>query len=186
MKTDAQLVKLSLEDDKYFGELGDRYEAKLTRYVFRLTSVDTQTAEDILQEVFIKVYKNLNDYDDQFSFSSWIYRITHNEAISYVRKMKSRPQIAEKTDDMDEEYINLVPDDTDVPEELARKELAGKIKEAVYELPEKYREVLILRFLEDKSYTEISDILKKSINSVTVQVNRAKDKLKKQLKSLNI
>ncbi|MBT4917349.1 RNA polymerase sigma factor [Candidatus Peregrinibacteria bacterium] len=180
MKSEKQLVELSLKDDKHFAELVERYEAKLSRYIFHLSSLDSASTEDILQEVFIKVYENLNGYDTSFSFSSWIYRITHNEVISFFRKKKARPQ-AISPDDVDEDYITLIPDDTDIPKELKRKELAAKVKKAVLELPEKYRDVLVLRYLEDKSYQEISDILKISINNASVLVNRAKEKLKSKL-----
>ena len=180
MKSDKQLVELSLKDDKYFAELIERYERKLSRYIYHLSSLDAPSTEDLLQEVFIKAYENLNDYDDTFSFSSWIYRITHNEVISFFRKTKARPQTI-NPDDVDEDYISLMPDSTDIPAEIKKKELAAEVKKHVLELPEKYRDVLVLRFLEDKSYKEISDILKKSVNSVSVLINRAKEKLKSKL-----
>lgn len=181
-KSDKEIVSLSLKNDKYFTQLVERYEAKLGRYIFRLARLENETTEDLLQEVFIKVYKNLNDFDDSFSFSSWIYRITHNEVMSFLRNMKVRPKIVHpKSEEVDTEFINLLPDDTDLPAELAKKELGEKVRDAVYNLPDKYREVLVLRYLEDKSYDEISDILRKSVNSVTVLVNRAKKRLKKQL-----
>jgi RNA polymerase sigma-70 factor (ECF subfamily) len=180
-KSDKKLVKLSLNDDKYFVELVERYEPKLGRYIFRLSRVDEQTIEDLLQEVFIKVYRNLNDYDDDFSFSSWIYRITHNEVMSFFRKNKARPKVVNFEIDDSSEYIAMLPDDVDLPQELARKELSAKVRESIYELPEKYREVLVLRYLEDKSYNEISDILRKSMGAISVLMNRAKKRLKKNL-----
>lgn len=181
-KSDKAIVELSLQNDQYFDQLVERYEAKLGRYIFRLARLDNETKEDLLQEVFIKVYRNLNDYDDSFSFSSWIYRITHNEVMSFFRKVKVRPKIVNpKSEEVDTEFINLLPDDTDLPEELEKQELAVKVRDAVFSLPKKYREILVLRYLEDKSYNEISDILRKSVNSVTVMVNRAKKRLKKQL-----
>ena len=136
IKSDKELVQLSLKDDKYFAALIERYEAKLTRYIFRLIQTDQQTAEDILQEVFIKVYRNLNDFNDKYSFSSWIYRITHNEVISHVRKIKSRPkEITIEDEELSTEFINLLEGETDLAKEFEKKELSKKVREIVYSLP---------------------------------------------------
>jgi RNA polymerase sigma-70 factor, ECF subfamily len=178
-KSDAQVVKLCLKDDEAFEVLVERYEKKLLRYVMRISSFDFATAEDVMQDVFVNVYRNLNGYDDEFSFSSWIYRIAHNVTVSYVRKMKVRPQVVDMGDD--NEYVDLLPDGMNIAKEMDRKALQKKVREALMELPVKYRDVLVLRFLEDKSYSEISDILKRSVNSVSVLINRGKAKLKDKL-----
>ncbi len=186
-KSDNQIVALALNNDKYFGELVDRYSAKLTRYIFRLMKADAQTAEDILQEVFIKIYRNLNDFDDSFSFSSWAYRITHNEVISYVRKNKVRPQtISIEDEEEGQDLLNILSEDNDFAEKYDQKKLQKQVQEAIAKLPEKYRSVLILKYLEDKSYAEIGDILKRSVNSVSVLINRAKQKLKKEIQKTNL
>jgi RNA polymerase sigma-70 factor, ECF subfamily len=184
-KTDSEIVKKCLKDSSHFEELIKRYEKKLMRYILRISDVGSETAMDILQEVFIKVYENLNDFDDQFLFSSWIYRITHNCVMSHFKKTKNRPFVMSINDDTVDDLINLIPGELNIPEEMDKKQLCRSVRVAVMELPGKYREVLVLHYLEDKSYKEISDILKKSINSVSVLINRAKQKLKVKLKYLN-
>ena len=94
-KTDAELVELALENQAYFSDIVYRYQTKLTYYIRRLSNFPDEEIEDILQDVFIKVYKNLNDFDQSLKFSSWIYRITHNEVISKYRKIK-QPDIINK------------------------------------------------------------------------------------------
>jgi RNA polymerase sigma-70 factor (ECF subfamily) len=166
--------------------LVDRYDKKLSRYIFRISGFDKQTIEDLLQEIFTKVYQNLNDFDDDFSFSSWIYRISHNVTINHVRDLKRRPKLVNIFDeDSDKDLMELLPSDVDMPKQLDREAARENVRQALFELPDKYREVLVLSYLEDKSYREISDILKRSVNSVSVLINRAKTKLKSKLEFLN-
>jgi len=78
--------KLFIEEIDYFACLYDRYEPKLLRYIKKISQADADEASDILQEAFIKMWKNLNNYDDSLKLSSWLYRIVHNETISFCRK----------------------------------------------------------------------------------------------------
>jgi len=178
-KSDKQLVKLALKNTDYYECIISRYEAKLMHYIRRITNVDKETAEDILQEVFLKIYKNLHEYDETFKFSSWIYRITHNEAISFFRKQKARPELidSENNDDMD--ILGAIPADINLRDDYVKKELVHKVREIVAVLPDKYRTALILRFMEDKSYEEIADILQKPAGTVATLINRAKSEFKK-------
>lgn len=177
-KSDKELVKLSLLDSDNFLFLMEKYKEPLKRYIWRISSVTKEEAEDILQEVFIKVYRNLYDYNGEFSFSSWIYRITHNETISCIRKMKVRPQLISVDDDEVGAFVQMLPGDADIENEVKLKELSKIVRRMLANLPEKYRTVLILRYLEDKSYEEISDILQKSIGTVSTLINRAKKQFK--------
>ena len=90
-KSDPELVELSLKNKEFYGFLIQKYQDKLKRYILRISGGVYNDADDILQDVFIKVYKNLNDYDPELKFSSWIYRITHNETISFLRKVNRKP-----------------------------------------------------------------------------------------------
>src|SRR5690606_37040682 len=90
--SDNEVVKLALRERALFGHIVERYQDKLSRYITRLGVRNPDDRDDVLQEVFIKVYRNLNDYDDRYSFSAWIYRIAHNETISWYRKRKIRPE----------------------------------------------------------------------------------------------
>jgi RNA polymerase sigma-70 factor (ECF subfamily) len=186
MMTDADAVKLAVVHDNFFEILAIRYEMKLYWYIFRLSGLDKEVIEDLLQEVFIKVYENLNDFDDEFPFSSWIYRIAHNVTVSHLRNTKNHIKIVSIDDEeFSRNFIELLPADINLPKELDSKNLSQKVREALMNLPDIYREVLVLYYLEEKSYKEISDILKRSINSVSVLINRAKAKLKPELESLN-
>jgi RNA polymerase sigma-70 factor (ECF subfamily) len=180
-KSDQKVVKLALKDSNYFECLVERYEAKIKRYVVRICSVDMHTAEDISQEVFVKVFYHLNDYDSSFSFSVWIYRIAHNLAIDFIRKNGKFLESVTNYGD-DGKILNLILSDENLPENYRKQELGEQVRKALYALPEKYRDVLVLRYLEDKSYEEISDILKKSVNSVSVLINRGKKLMKDRLK----
>lgn len=172
-KSDKEVVALALEDADSFLELMRRYEGALMRYLRRITGFGEADLEDVLQEVFIKVYRNLNGFDGGLKFSSWIYRIAHNHAISAYRKSKARPEIV-----MDEEGAVKLSSEMDVKEEVSRVMLREKVAEMMGKLDAKYRDVLVLRFVEDKSYREISDILKKSEGTVATLINRAKKKFK--------
>jgi len=178
-KSDKQLVKLALKNTDYYECIISRYEAKLMHYIRRITNVDKETAEDILQEVFLKIYKNLREYDEMFKFSSWVYRITHNEAISFFRKQKARPELVDNeiSDDMD--ILSTIPADINLRDDYVKKELAHKVREVITVLPEKYRNALILRYMEDKSYEEIADIMQKPAGTVATLINRAKFEFKK-------
>lgn len=173
-KSDNELVALTLRDKGYFKCLLDRYEAKLKRYILRISNVNLEEAEDILQDVFLKVYKNLNGFNQDLKFSSWIYRITHNEVISRHRKAQARPRLT----DISEEIINNIRSEFDLEQEIHNNHLAGQISLALDDLKPEYREILILKFFEEKSYEEISDILKKSTGTVATLIRSAKKEFK--------
>ena len=177
-KSDKQLVKQTLKNADYFACLVDKYEEKLNRYIRRLTNFDNETVEDLLQETFLKAYKNLNDYDPSFSFNSWIYRIAHNETISYFRKTKSRPETVNIENEEGVSFLNILPSDINLREDYVKKELARKVHKLIGELPEKYRAVLILKFLEEKNYDEICDIMQIPPGTVATLIHRAKAQFK--------
>lgn len=178
-KTDEELVVLILKDQDYFLYLMERYEKKLLRYIRRISYASIEEAEDILQEVFIKVYQNLNNFDLSLKFSSWIYRITRNQVISNYRKSKTRPQIVIL--DQNNSFLENLASDLDLDKEIDLKDFQDKIRHILGKLEIKYREVLILKFLEEKDYREISDILQKPMGTVGSLINRAKKQLKKEL-----
>ena len=175
---DEQLVQLSLKDQDCFYYLMKRYETKILRYIKRLTTVSQEEAEDIIQEVFIKVYRNLNGFNRKLKFSSWIYRIAHNEIINQYRKTKLHSSIPLNIED-EANLIGSINDTIEINGAYENLENAEKVREALAELPDKYREILVLRYLEDKSYDEISDILRKPPGTVATQINRAKANFKK-------
>ncbi len=178
-KSDSELVKLSLDNSDHFLCLTRRYEDKLLRYIMRISRLDREDAEDILQDVFIKTYYNLNEFNPDLKFSSWIYRIAHNQTISEIRKKSIRPTISLEKEDIDrfEDAFDIVKD---IDNSIDRQ----KIDEALSMLDEKYREVLILRFLDEKDYVEIADILKKPTSTVGNLIARGKILFKKEYEKL--
>ncbi len=178
-KTDAELVVLTLQSPEYFEALVERYEKKLLRYVRRFSGLDMESAEDALQEAFIKIYSNLNGYNKDLSFSSWAYRVTHNETVSYLRKNAKIKTVAIESDSEDEaSLIEVLKSDEDIEIDYSKKELGEKVRKAIGLVPEKYRDVLILKYLQDLDYKDISDILKIPMGTVATLVNRAKKKFK--------
>ena len=180
-KTDNELVVLVRQNPEHLSHIIDRYRTKLERYIDRRTNVNNHDKEDILQDVFIKIYRNINDYDDSLIFSSWIYRITHNYIIDWHRKNKKH--IAISLDDEDSKLLHILQDESFIPDsqQLHDQENLDRIKVEIKKLSPEYQEILILKFFEDKSYEEISDILKISTNSVGVKINRAKKLLKEKI-----
>ena len=161
-----------------------RYEEALLRYVRRISYATKEDAEDILQEVFLSVYQNLNDFDESLKFSSWIYRIAHNKTVSAGRKTNARPKTVSTDEDSD--LFAFIASDEDILKDLEKKCDAKKTREIIGRMDKKYQDVLVLKFLEDKDYREISDILKKPMGTVATLINRAKKKLEAELNKLEI
>lgn len=174
----TELIKLSDEaiveivrtkDKNFYAEIIHRYEKKLLRYALYLVN-DEQLAADAVQEGFIKAYVNLHSFNIKKKFSSWLYRIVHNQAINLIHKNKQYFSIEEGLE-IDSE-INLEDD-------LIKKELKAHLHNCINQMPILYKEPLTLYFLEEKNYEEISDILRIPIGTVGTRINRAKHLVKK-------
>ncbi|MEI6757062.1 MAG: RNA polymerase sigma factor [Chlorobium sp.] len=177
--TDQELVTRTLENKQAFAAIVRRYEAPLLRYIARQGCRDTSAAQDLLQEIFIKTYVHLNDFDHSLQFSSWLYRIAHNEIISFFRKERSRPSVLEREDDFF--LFEKVIDDLGLTAQGRQKHTAPEIQTAVDRLDPRSRDIIVLKFFEEKSYEEISDILQIPQGSVATLINRAKKKIKSSL-----
>jgi len=182
--SDEELVKLTLANQDNFLYLVDRYKGRLLSYIRRLTNVNNEDAEDTLQEVFIKVYLNLNDFNKDLKFSSWIYRITHNQVISNHRKLKARPEGYAVS--IDDQAARSLAAEIDIAAGADLQLLKVVIVKILDRLDKKYREVLILKFWEEKSYQEISDIIKKPPGTVASMLNKAKSEFEKEFAKQNI
>ncbi len=182
---DEEIVLRALVEPSSFGFIIERYEAKLHRYISRLGVKNADDIVDVLQEIFIKAYVNLNSFDTSLSFSSWIYRIAHNEAISWYRKQKVRPEghlIVES-----DEVLNLLSNKQEGPESLFDSQInAVELNKALLKIEPKYREVLLLRYFEEKEYSEISDILQIPVGSVGTLIARGKKQLQAALNRDNL
>src|SRR3989344_2204659 len=180
--TDQELIARAKDDPEMFGLLMDRYAEPLLRFIVRLTGWGTNEAEDILQETFIKTYRYLNSYDPGLKFSSWIYRIAYNQAIDALRHEQARPFMKSLPV---EEVAHLLADQTDLEAEFLKQEAFEKLQTAIYALPLKYREVLVLRFLEEKDYDEITDILQKPKGTVATLIRRGRKLLFENIQQIS-
>jgi RNA polymerase sigma-70 factor (ECF subfamily) len=171
--TDEELV-LKVQDNQptFYEELVKRYENQLLRYAQYLIK-DRDKAADVVQIAFIKAYKNLNSFDAKKKFSSWLYRIVHNEAVNIIRK-ESKQFSLDALSFADKFLARF-----DNPEEsMQDKEIKKLLKTSLDELPIAYRAPLVLYYLEDKSYDEIGEVLQMPIGTVGTRINRGKKQLK--------
>lgn len=174
---DEELVVVIREkDQELYTEIVKRYEEKLRRYAL-VFAHDADKADDVLQNTFLKAFINLKSFNTKKKFSSWIYRILHNEAINYIKKHKKEVSIDEVPEVQDMVSENDSPMDNLEAKEM-KKMLLGKIDK----LPLKYSEPLMLFYMEERSYEEISDILRMPIGTVGTRINRGKSLLKKTIK----
>lgn len=169
--TDEELIKLAKRNPDNFEALVVKYQDRLFYFIKRIFYFNSEDIEDILQEVFIKVYKNLNGFNMDMKFSTWIYQIARNCAIDAIRKKQARPQNIQLED---RELITIFKSSVNMEKEVILKEDFNKIKDIINKLPFKYKEVMILRFLEEKNYEEIMDIVKKPKGTVAALINRGK------------
>ncbi|KKP46780.1 MAG: RNA polymerase, sigma-24 subunit, ECF subfamily [Candidatus Woesebacteria bacterium GW2011_GWA1_33_30] len=172
---DEELVEvIRLKDQELYTLIVKRYQDKLLRYANYLVN-DEQQSADVVQEALIKGFINLNSFDKKKKFSSWIYRIVHNEAINFITKNK-------KAIKLDPEFE--IADTKNIEEEYFKKEITAEVAICLDKIPLKYSEVLSLYYLEEKSYDEISDILRLPIGTVGTRINRGKLIIKKICKKL--
>lgn len=175
--SDEQLVVAVRERDKeLYGELIRRYQTKLSHYLRKFIR-NTQELEDVLQEVFIKAYRNLFDFDVAKRFSSWIYRICRNEAFNHIKKHSKDPLL------LDEQEWEVIDEKIDLGNFADRNILKKDIESGLSAMKDKYREPLLLYFFEQKTYEEIGDILRLSRNTVGTLIARGKNSLKKILEN---
>lgn len=168
-----------------FSVLIDRYQAKVFSTVYHYTH-DQEEARDLTQEIFIKIYNNLQSYKNKASFSTWLYRIAVNRCIDWTRKKKL--QTVSVIHDGSEEEIDIydtLADSGGGPEEaLIKQENRIYIRKVVEELPEIYKTVIILYYFEDFSPQEISDITGVPKRTIETRLYRGKNLLKLRLEEL--
>jgi len=167
--SDEDIVKLVQSGEiEPFAILVNRYEKKMKRYGRKFLS-EREDIEDIVQRIFIKSYENIQSFDVKRKFSSWLYRIAHNE---FVNELKRRKPLR---------FFDL---DVIFPHLLSYKENYGQnvdrqiLNKYLNRLPDNYREVIVLRYFEELDYKEISDILKIPVSTVGVRLKRGLNKLR--------
>ena len=173
---DEELVIIIREkDQELYTEIVKRYEEKLRRYALVFVH-DTDKADDVLQNTFLKAFINLKSFNTKKKFSSWIYRILHNEAINNIKKYKKEVSI-----DSIPEIKDMVSEKDSPEDDLEKKEIREIMKRKLDKLPLKYSEPLALFYLEERSYEEIGDIMRLPVGTVGTRINRGKAQLKKSL-----
>jgi RNA polymerase sigma-70 factor (ECF subfamily) len=143
----------------------------LDRYLSRLCGHCHGDRDDLLQEIFLKVYRHIHLYDPDLPFSAWIYRICRNEAYDRMRSHRNTPD-AEMPEEIAESLWGTMAPLPDAP--LASAETARGIREIVDSMPDKLRDVFVLRFFEEKEYAEIGDILRENTNTVATRIRRSR------------
>ena len=162
--SDAQLIlALRKGDESAFETLYERHHRAVLNIAYRLLG-DRDAAEDIAQEVFVKLYTSPGSYRPTARLSTWLYRVTHNACIDEIRKRKNRP-------------VELVPE-VHSPEASEPDELAEAVRAAVAALPEKQRLAVVLQRYEELSYQEIAEVLGTSVPAVESLLFRARETLK--------
>jgi RNA polymerase sigma-70 factor (ECF subfamily) len=170
--SDQELVLKAFIDQQYYGEIIERYQQPLLRFIKRISSFNDAEAEEILQETFLQAWVKLHSYDDSLSFSSWMYRIARNKTISEFRKHQSRG--LDKQDELDNALYDITGSDESIMDDTNAVIDGEHVREVLSALSQEHREVLVLRFLEQYSYEEISDIIRKPGGTVATLLSRAK------------
>jgi RNA polymerase sigma factor (sigma-70 family) len=179
----ALIAKAIAGEQRAYKDLMGRYQSQIFSLMYRMVH-STAEAEDLVQEAFMKAFSSLSNFNYEYAFSTWLYKIATNNCIDHLRKKKLQT-LSIDTPMMykDTSYHIEIPDLTYYPEkEMIRNERNSIIKVAIDELPEKYKTVIFLRHSEELSYEEISAMLKIPIGTVKARIFRAREMLNKFLK----
>ncbi|MDN4621011.1 RNA polymerase sigma factor SigW [Paenibacillus sp. PK4536] len=180
---ETRLVKLALKgDQRAFAEIVELYKDKIFHLGYRMLS-NRHEAEDVVQETFLRVYKNLDRYDQKQKFSTWIYRIGTNLCIDRLRKRKPSYSLDAELNDQDgTDGYALLPGDERTPEsEYLLSETQQLIHQAIDSLPDKYKTVMVLRYLQELSLQEISEVMDMPVTTIKTRVHRGREFLRKKL-----
>jgi RNA polymerase sigma-70 factor (ECF subfamily) len=163
-----------------FEELVRRYQRPIAAYVYRMVG-NYESALDLTQEVFIKIYGSLTRYRSEYKFSTWIYKIAHNAAVDHLRRHSTRAQSLTNQSAEGAEYDLPLESSKPTPEqEYAGKERRGEIETVVRALPAAYRELVILRHSHDMSYDEIAEVTGLPLGTVKNRLFRAREVMRQE------
>lgn len=181
---DDVLVKQAREgDEQSYKRLVNKYERALYYHILKMVK-DKEQVEDLVQEAFVKAFDNLESYNTNYAFSTWLYRIATNHTIDYLRKKKLQTLSIDKPrrTKSGEMEMQLEDHSAQTDRSIIRKQRQNIVQDAIDELPAKYRKVIRLRHMEEKSYQEISEELGKPLGTVKAHIFRAREMLYKSLK----
>lgn len=181
---DDVLVKKAIGgSEEAYKKIVEKYERALYFHILKMIK-DREQVEDLVQETFVKAFDNLNTYSTNYAFSTWLYRIATNHTIDYLRKKKLKTLSIDepvKTKDGDME-MQLPDESASTDRNIIRKQRQKIVRSAIEDLPEKYRKVIEMRHMEEKSYQEIADVLDLPLGTVKAHIFRARELLYKALK----
>jgi RNA polymerase sigma-70 factor (ECF subfamily) len=183
-KEDSALIRQALGgDQKAFQKLRVKYYSPIFKLINRMIR-NREEVEDLTQEAFIKAFTSLISFNEEFSFSTWLYKIATNNAIDYVRKKKLQTFSINKPIESDEnDYSFELPDPEPEPDqELIAAQRKKMLEDAMDSLPAKYRQVILMRHVDEKEYSEIAKTLKLPLGTVKAHIFRARELLYKQLR----
>ena len=167
--------KILAGEKEYFNVLVKHLQVQIYSLAVKMTG-DREEAKDLTQEIFLKVYKSFATYDKSAKITTWIYKIATNTCIDYLRKKKELLMIEEEQEIQVENRFYSLPDRA-----LESKELKQLIHSKINLLPESYRMVVILKYINELTFEEIADVLKQPVNTVKTKLYRAREKLRDSL-----
>jgi RNA polymerase sigma factor (sigma-70 family) len=181
---DSRLIEDALHgDDRAYKKLMAKYHDAIHNFIYRMVH-DREQVEDLTQEAFIKAFSSLKNFNEEFAFSTWLYKIATNNCIDYIRKKKLQMYSIDKPiESKDSDFTFELPDESyEADQELISDQRTVMLRKAIDRLPEKYRRVIFLRHVEEKSYEEIAAQLKLPIGTVKAHIFRAREILYRQLR----
>ena len=183
---ETRLIEDALKgSQKAYFALVNKHQGAVFHIINRIVQ-NSEAANDLVQETFMKAFNSLATYRSEYRFSTWLYKIAANSSIDYLRKKRIQALSLDQPIETKDGSVEFeVADDSYNPErDLVRKEQRFSIDEAIDTLPGKYREVIIYRHKEDKSYEEIAELLDIPVGTVKARIFRARELLKKKLKHI--
>jgi len=183
---EQRLVKQALAGDRQaFAEIVELYKNKIFQVAYRMLGNRTE-AEDISQETFLRVYANLARYDQNHKFSTWIYRIATNLCIDRLRKKQATFSLDQEINSGEglDMYSQIADKNKGPEQEVMTLELQNEVQQAIDQLPIKYKSIMVLRYIEDLSLQEISEIIDLPVTTIKTRIHRGREALKKLLKNV--
>jgi RNA polymerase sigma-70 factor, ECF subfamily len=183
-KEDTRLIHEALRGiQPAYKQLMKKYHDPIFNLIYRIVH-NREQVEDLTQETFVKAFASLQNFNEEFAFSTWLYKIATNSTIDYIRKRKLDTFSIDKPVGLEEgDFRFELPDTTFEPDKsIIQRQRASIIEEAINSLPEKYRRVIILRHTEERDYAEIAKILNLPIGTVKAHIFRARELLNKYLR----
>ncbi|MFQ5604295.1 MAG: RNA polymerase sigma factor [bacterium] len=180
----SELIKKAIEgDEAAYKQLLDNYRGAIFNLLYKMVRNKEET-EDLVQEAFMKAFKALPSFNEEYAFSTWLYKIAINNCIDHMRKKKLKTySINKPVQSKDGELGREFPDISMSPDKnILSEEKSSLIENAIAELPENYKMAIILRHSEEKSYEEIAQIMNIPLGTVKARIFRAREMLKKKLK----